>query len=165
MEIWLTLLGGILGIVGAFAGAWFGNQYERRARKFQAQKDTTISLYTEFHSAEMIKARIRVRNLLSGDLKRDPALSLNQIREIVSPEDWYNFSLVVTFFEKFGVYLQNNYLDKDLVRNLLEGDFTYWYNKCLSSFVIDGDMLQSSWSRSIGYINEWFHKYRAASGR
>jgi hypothetical protein len=108
----------------------------------------------------MIKARIKVRNLLSGDLKRNPPLFLNQIREIVSPDDWYDISLVITFFEKFGVYLQNDYLDKDLVNNLLEGDFMYWYNKCLSHFTIDGDMLQSNWSRSISYINEWFHKQK-----
>lgn len=58
MEIWLAILGGMFGIVGAFAGAWLANRYEKRMQREREKRDSTMSLYVEFQNPDMLHARI-----------------------------------------------------------------------------------------------------------
>jgi hypothetical protein len=157
MEIWLTVLGGVFGIIGAFAGAWLANRYERRSQKLQERRDTTMNLYVEFQNPDMLHARILARVVFERNKKRQNPLSLNQMREKLKTEEWHAVSVGITFFEKLGVFLKNDYLDTKLARSLFEHDFRWWYDKYIEKFVKD-DKLEATWSQAIEHINLWTTK-------
>lgn len=156
MELFLTILGGVLGIIGAFAGAWIANRYERRQRIVQDRKDTTFALYEEYQSPSMMTARIEARNILSENNDATDPLSLSELRKKLSVEQWSQIATVMTFFEKLGILLQNDYLDSELSKSLLAYDFRYWHEKHLSDLIVRGDQSQSQWWKSIQFVaGQW----------
>ncbi len=44
MELFAAFVGGLLGVIGAFAGVMLANYYQNKEQKQQMQRDTTISL-------------------------------------------------------------------------------------------------------------------------
>lgn len=156
MEIWLTILGGVFGIVGAFAGAWLANHYERRMQREKEKRDTTMGLYVEFQSPDMLHARIVARYVFTENLKKASPFTINEMREKLETDEWHAVSVLVTFFEKLGVFLKNDYLDSKLTRSLFEYDFNWWYNGYIERIVKIDDKLEAAWSQNIEHINLWF---------
>jgi hypothetical protein len=156
MEIWLTILGGTFGIVGAFAGAWIANRYERRMQREKEKRDSTMSLYVEFQSPDMLHARIIARDVFTQNLEKKKPLTIDEMRKKLDTEKWHSVSVVITFFEKLGVFLENDYLDKKLARSLFEYDFNWWYSGYIEKFAKIDDKLEAAWSQNIEYVNLWF---------
>jgi hypothetical protein len=157
MEVWLTILGGMFGIAGAFAGVWLANHYERRMQREKEKRDTTMSLYVEFQSPEMLQARIIARHVFARNLKKKKPLTISILGEKLDKDEWHSVSVVITFFEKLGVFLKNDYLDKKLARNLFKYDFNWWYSTYMEKFVKSDDKLKAAWSQSIEYVQIWFN--------
>ncbi len=152
MEIALTILGGLLGIIGAFAGAWVANRYEKREKLIQDRKDTTIALYNEYQNSEMLKARIETQYIFAQNNKVENPLPLSELRETLDIEKWLHVAMVMTFFEKLGILLENDYLDLDLSKRLLQYDFQYWHEKYFSNLIINGKQSQAQWWKAIQYV-------------
>lgn len=156
MEIALTILGGVLGIIGAFAGAWAANRYERRTNIIETKKKTAIDLYNEYQSSEMQRARIEARNILTANQNSEKIQSLSELRNSLDVEEWTYISMVITFFEKIGILLEHDYIDSSLARKLLQYDFRYWHEKYFINLVIGGKQSQSQWWNAIQYlVKEW----------
>ena len=67
MDLIAAVVGGALGVVGAFVGVWLANFYDQRARKEQQQKDITVGLFNEFKSPEMLNSRIKATRILRAN--------------------------------------------------------------------------------------------------
>jgi hypothetical protein len=160
LELISAFIGGFFGVIGAFLGVWFANYYERKAQKLQQQQDTTIALYTEFNSDDMIKSRIKANKLLGENRDRSNPFTLTEMSRTLDPEDWYHISKVFTFFEKFGIYLETDNLDKDLTKQLLGRRFLYWYEKQIRDLMTAKDKPQLERNRPIQYIYGWLRPYR-----
>ncbi|CAG1010409.1 hypothetical protein ANRL4_04186 [Anaerolineae bacterium] len=155
MDIWLTILGGVLGIAGAFAGAWLANRYERRGQREQEKRDSTIKLYEEFQSPDTLQARIVARSVFTENLKKDCPLTINEMRENLDPVQWHAVSVVITFFERLGVLLKNDYLDQKLTKSLFAYDFSWWYGSYIERFVKEDDKIEAAWGQYIEYASRW----------
>lgn len=156
MEFWLTILGGFFGLIGAFAGAWLAHLYEKRILKEKEKRDTTVALYMEFHNQEMLNTRIIARRVLTDNLERERPLSLDEMYSDLEKEEWHAVSILITFFEKMGVLLRNDYLDDRLTRQLFENDFKWWYEHYLKRIVKQDNKLKDPWSQNIEFANLWF---------
>jgi hypothetical protein len=157
MEFLSAFIGGVLGIVGAFAGAWAAHRYERNKEKGEKRRDITLELYTEYQSPEMLKARIVAREVFDRRRQQQQPLLLSDIWETTNAEEYYSISLVMTFLEKFGVYLDNDYLDKSIAKQLLGRDFSYWYRNYIYELIETSEKEDSTWAVYITEANRWLN--------
>ena len=162
MELLAAFVGGILGVIGAFAGVWLSNLYQSRAQKQQTLRDTTISLYAELTGAEMLTSRMKASKILDENAQKQMPLTISELSTNIDTafEDWYPVGRVLTFFEKLGVYLKAGYLDEELARELMGGVAIYWYDHYFANLIQDVDLTQIERSDPLKDVNEWLEPYR-----
>lgn len=155
MELLGAFIGGFLGVIGAFAGVWLANRYDREKQERETQKSISLQLYTEYQSQEMIKARILARRVFDRMRDEQKPLILSEIWDASNFEESYSISLLITFLEKLGVYFRTNHLDKNLTKELLQSAFSYWYQNYISELIESSDKSQSTWAKHITQANKW----------
>ena len=165
MELLAAFVGGFLGMVGAFAGVWLANRYQSRAQKRQTLRDTTVALYTELTSVEMLTSRMKASKILDPIISSHKPLSITELGLNVDSdfEDWFHVARVLAFFQKLGLYLRAGYLDEELARELMGDAAMLWCDHYLSYLVQDVDV---SWGGNNAIlardcINAWLKPYRA----
>lgn len=164
MELLAAFVGGILGVLGAFAGVWLGNYYQSRAQKQQTLRDNTLSLYTELTSPEMLACRMKASKLWDGYAKSGKPLTVTELGANLDTafEDWYPVGRVLNFLEKLGVYLKVGHLDEELARELLGGVVLQWYDQYVAHLVVDSvDPSQVNRGDPFQTLDEWLKPYRA----
>lgn len=165
MEALAELIGGFLGLIGAFAGVWLANRYQSRAERQQVLRDTTISLYTELTSVEMLTSRMKASRILDEIMRKQGKLTITELATKVDTdfEDWFHVGRVLTFFQKLGLYLQAGYLDEELARELMGDLVMLWYDHYLSHLVRDVDIAMVGCNAAIANdtLEEWLKPYRA----
>ena len=155
MELLGAFIGGFLGVVGAFAGVWLANRYDREKQEREIRKSISLQLYTEYQSPEMLKARILAREVFDRIREEEKSLILSEIWETADFDESHSISLLIVFLEKLGVYFNTNHLDKELAKQLVGRDFSYWYQNYISELIKTSDKGQSDWARHIIQANEW----------
>lgn len=154
MEILAALVGGAIGLLGAFAGVWLANRFEREKTNRETRKQNTLALYVEYHAPEMLGARIKARKVLAENQERERIWLLPEIYQNVGMEEWYSISLVITFFEKYGILMKNEQLDQRLARELLGRDLKYWYDHFLHNLMVEDGDVDSYWATAINYARD-----------
>lgn len=130
-----ALIGGLIGLVGAFVGAWFANQLSIKAQKRQTEERLTFDLYAEFQSELMLKSRIEACKVFEENIA-DLPLGFKHLRQKIGNEDlWFHVSKVIHFFERYAVYYNTNLIDKSLSKSTLDRYFIHWYKKYLKELV------------------------------
>jgi len=165
MELLAAFVGGFLGMVGAFAGVWLANRYQSRAQKRQTLRDTTVALYTELTSVEMLTSRMKASKILDPIISSHKPLSITELGLNVDCdfEDWFHVARVLAFFQKLGLYLRAGYLDEELARELMGDAAMLWCDHYLSYLVQDVDVSLGGYNAVIARdcINAWLEPYRA----
>jgi hypothetical protein len=125
MEILSALVGAI---IGALLTALLANHFSQRERKIQTQIQTTLSLYQQYQSTEMLTSRIKADDTLSRQkLDTKISLSLEELHGKLEQEDWFHISRVLHFFEYVSILHKEKYLDEHLMKSTLGDYFDYWY--------------------------------------
>ena len=145
-ELIAALIGGALGLVGAFFGVWLANKYESTKQEKALRRSITLDLYSEYHSAEILRARINVNRLLEARGQKVDPLPMFELREKISQSEWYDLGLVMTFLEKLSVYLVTDYIDRDLTRQLLGEEFCYWWDSYVERLINVSKVEDKSWA-------------------
>lgn len=165
MELLAAFVGGFLGMVGAFAGVWLANRYQSRAQKRQTLRDTTISLYTELTSVEMLTSRMKASKILDEIVRKHRRLPISELGANVDAdfEDWFHVGRVLAFFQKFGAYLRTGYLNEELARELMGDIVLLWHDRYLANLVMDAEPTQIGQNVSLNNtsLDEWLKPYCA----
>lgn len=155
MELIAALIGAI---VGSFASALLTSFYMRQEQRKQIQIQTTMNLYNEFQSKNMLASRIKADKLLDENRSSERPLSFMGLHKELDEENWHHLTLIVHFWEKFSVLYQSNYLDNKLARTFLGRYFDYYFSryfKALGRESLEKDeSLQSGWAIPINNVAE-----------
>jgi hypothetical protein len=83
-------------VISLLTSALYNEWRERRAMR----RDITFRLYEEWHSRDMLKARLLTSEML-GEVS---GASLTALQELMAKqsEDWIAVSLVIHYFERLG---------------------------------------------------------------
>ena len=126
MEILSAIIGAL---IGSITSAFFTLYYSLWEQKRRRQLETTMSLYQEFHSSNMINNRIKTDSLLKQKITNN--ISYMELYDELSIEDWLPISSLLHFFEKISTYHENGYLDNKLVKAFFSTYFSYYYDTFL----------------------------------
>ena len=133
-DIWSTLIGGVIGLIGVFVGAWLTARLSVQQQQRQSRIQVVLNLYSEFQSESMLESRIIAFNTFEANISELP-LGFGNLHSRVGSDDWFHVSKVIHFFEKYAVYDNQNCFDKSLSKVTLERYFIYWYKKYFKTLV------------------------------
>jgi hypothetical protein len=105
------------------------SHYTRRDQAQQHRIQTTLGLYWQFQSSEMLTSRNKAEKILSENAMRKQPSTVWQLYETLEPEEYSYVSDVFHFFEQMAVLHQLGYLDEKIVEATLSKYFHYWYEK------------------------------------
>lgn len=127
-DIWSTIIGGAIGLVGVFIGAWLAATLSVRQQQRQNKIQAVLDLYSEFQSESMLESRIKAYSDLEANAQ-DLPLGLSRLQTHLGASKWFHVSKVIHFFEKYAVYYNAECLDDSLSKETLERYFVYWYRR------------------------------------
>ena len=127
-------IGGAVGLAAAFLGASLTAQFNTQQQQKQTRIQVALSLYAEFQSESMLESRIVACNVFEANVD-NLSLGFKNLRERIGSDEWFHMSKVIHFFERYAVYYNKGFLDKDLSESTLEEYFKYWHKKYLDKLV------------------------------
>jgi len=124
VELWaglaVTILGAVIGVV-------LSAHYAQRAESQRTRIVTTLDLYQNFQSDQMLRCRIRgSRVLMENEAAEEPS-SFCELNREIDAESRYQVSRLIHFFEMLGALGNLRYLDRNLVRELFQEYFEFYY--------------------------------------
>lgn len=135
-------------LAGVGATAIFTHIRQQQQNRIQ----TSLNLYSEFHSESMLKSRIEADSIFEKNTSELP-LDLIELRGKLEKDDWLHISKIIHFFEKYAVCHNLKYLDDAFAEATLRRYFIHWYKNYL--YIIVKNHLDNSsdewnaWAKSI----------------
>lgn len=116
----------ISAVVSLLTSALYNEWREKRATR----RDVTFRLYDEWHSPDMLKARLRTDEILRWPAD-DGTSGLPELIVDMS-DDWMAVSLVVHYFERVGLLLRARRTDRSLLKQTLGHYIESWKTRLLA---------------------------------
>ena len=114
-------------VIGALVGAILTFLYTKKEYDRQMKIHTTLSLYEEFQSTDMMGHRL-IADAILKENRDKTKLSFSQLHQsTVEFDKWHATSRVVHYFEKASILYREKYLDRKLANKLLGRYFQYYY--------------------------------------
>lgn len=153
MELVAALVGAIIGSVVTALLTYF---FARREQQHQSRVQTTLNLYSQYQSNEMVTSRgLADRNLRQINLAANPK-DYRELYSMLDYEDYLHVARVIHFFEQVGVLHKTKNLDEAIVKETIAPYFAYWYQRHLKYMeaVSSAKQVRTDWSDAIGYLVE-----------
>lgn len=134
----IPLLFGTLG--GASVRAWFSSK--------QKKEENALNMHKEFFGESMYKARTLSEKLV----EKYPEETLEDIRRKDEPNDSVHLWIILGFFNRLSLQIQQNQIQKKYIRDLF-GELFIWWWVC----AFDNGRLPEKWDsyKSIIWLKEW----------
>lgn len=150
-------ISGAVGLAAAFLGASLTAQFNIQQQQKQTRIQVALDLYAEFQSESMLESRIVACNMFEANVD-NLSLGFKNLRERIGSDEWFHVSKIIHFFERYAVYYNKGFLDKDLSESTLEEYFKYWHKKYLNKLV-ENSLAQDSdewggWAEPIKKLGE-----------
>jgi hypothetical protein len=137
-------ISGAVGLAAAFLGASLTARFNIQQQQKQTRIQVALDLYAEFQSESMLESRIVACNMFEANLNNLP-LGFKNLRERIGSDEWFHVSKVIHFFERYAVYYNEGFLDKDLSKSTLNRYFICWYSKHLKQLAESKEKDSDEW--------------------
>jgi hypothetical protein len=143
-------------VLGAALGGFITYMVTVRAARVSSNRALTLRLYEDWHSVEMLDARIGAADVLKRfgeDTFSEMYLNLESVDR---RSDWVKVSRVVHFFELLGTLLREGQLDDAMFWRLFSRYVAYWRSEMLDGLMRrseerDGP-LEHGWTQAVRFL-------------
>ena len=123
-----TIIGGLLAYLIALSQFRIQSNSEAKQRRI----DTAFDFHRELVSVELTQARGEANKLFTNYIT---ARDLDDFYSSLPADEKRPIQMVLSFFRRLQLAVEYNRVDKDLVRELLSGEFLEWYHKWFDHIV------------------------------
>lgn len=149
-------------VIGAVLGAVFGGLLTYivtvRAARISNRRTLTLRLYEEWHTLEMLEARICTHEMLKLYNEDSFTELYSRLEQSGNREAWIKVSRSIHFFELLGMMLSENQLDTQTFWRLFGRYVRYWRSEMLDGLMSRSEArdrgLESGWTQSVKRLEE-----------
>lgn len=116
-------------IIGALVSVVISTLFARREQMRKIQIETTLRLFEQYQSNEMVTSRNKANKLLSENKKQPRPLSYGELYDRLPSEEYDHIARILQFFTQVAVLHRAKYLDHKLVHASLGRYFEFWYGQ------------------------------------
>ena len=114
-------------IFGALVSVVISTIFARREEMRKTRVLTTLALYTQYQSNEMVTARNNADKILKENAARDHPLSYNELYNTLPVEQYDHIARILYFFTQIADLYKLHYLEEKLANATFARYFKYWH--------------------------------------
>lgn len=114
-------------IFGALVSVVIGTIFGRRELMVKTRILTTLDLYTQYQSNDMVTSRNKADKILKENEAREQPLSYNELYNTLPVEEYDHIARILYFFTQIADLHKLKYLDDKLVKATFARYFKYWH--------------------------------------
>lgn len=114
-------------IFGALVSVLISTIFARRELMVKTRILTTLDLYTQYQSNDMVTSRNKADKILKENEAREQPLSYNELYNTLPVEEYDHIARILYFFTQIADLHKLKYLDDKLVKATFARYFKYWH--------------------------------------
>jgi len=114
-------------IFGALVSVLISTIFSRRELMIKTRIVTTLDLYKQYQSNDMVTSRNMADKILKENEARQEPLSYNELYNVLPVEEYDHIARILHFFTQIADLHKLKYLDNKLVNETFARYFKYWH--------------------------------------